>query len=56
MHSANFTALSRLVAFLFPPLLQVPFSAGVFEQPALIRATMARPASGRRFYSCFLPA
>jgi hypothetical protein len=54
MHSANFTALSRSVAFLVPPvpvLLPVPVSEGAPEpQPALftlIRATIARTASGR---------
>jgi hypothetical protein len=31
MHSANFTALSRLVAFLLPPLL--PFSEDAFDSP-----------------------
>jgi hypothetical protein len=56
MHSANFTALSRLVAFLLPPLLPLPVSAGVFEQPALIRATTARAASDRSFLLMFLPA
>jgi len=35
MHSANFTALSRSVAFLLPPPL--PFSEDAFEQPAPIR-------------------
>jgi hypothetical protein len=65
MHSANFTPLSRAVSFLFgpvsellavsepvvvPELLAAPVSEGAFEpQPALIRATMARAASGRRF-------
>src|SRR5512132_2191751 len=62
MHSANFTALSRAVSFVFAPallllalvvavLLAVPGSEGAFEpQPALIRlirATMARAAGGR---------
>jgi hypothetical protein len=41
MHSANFTAISRLVAFLLPPLLPVRVLAGVLEQPALIWAIMA---------------
>jgi hypothetical protein len=68
MHSASFTALSRLVAFLLPPLPAapalpvlpavpvLPFSADPFQPPALIRATMARAASGRSFYSCLFPA
>jgi hypothetical protein len=53
MHSANFTASSRLVAFLLPPLL--PFSEDAFEQPAPIRATMARAASGRSRLLMFSP-
>src|SRR6266540_7113312 len=72
MHSTNFTALSRLVAVLLPlllllvvtvllPLLLVlvpvlPFSADPFEQPAPIRATMARAASDRSLLLMFLPA
>jgi hypothetical protein len=59
MHSENFTALSRSVATLLPPvpaplavplLLAVPvllFSADPLEQPALITASMASAASGR---------
>jgi hypothetical protein len=55
VHSANFTALSRLVAFLLPPLLPLPVSAGVFEQPTLIRATMTRAASGCSVLLMFSP-
>jgi len=46
MHSANFTAWSWLAAFVLPASA---LSAGSFEQPAPIRATMARAASGRSF-------
>src|SRR5262245_10838773 len=42
MHSANFTAFSCVAAALLPPV-----SAGAFEQPATIAASMARAASGR---------
>jgi hypothetical protein len=56
MHSANFTAFSRAVAFLFPPvpvlLTVVPTGAVVLvppllpvpPQPALMTATMATTA------------
>src|SRR5438874_2291648 len=50
MHSVNFTALSRAVRFLFPPvpvLLAVSVLLAVPPQPALITASMARAASGR---------
>jgi hypothetical protein len=69
MHSANFTALSRSVAFLSSPvpallavpvLLAVAVSEGACEpQPALIRlisATSARAANGRRFLLMFTAA
>src|SRR5438876_7750152 len=57
MHSVNFTALSRAVRFLFPPVpvplagpaVLVPPLLRVPPQPALITATMAtiaRAASG----------
>ena len=46
----------RVAALLLPPLLPVPVSAGAFEQPALIRATMARRPAAVVLYSCFLPA
>src|SRR5215216_7287898 len=62
MHSANFTALSRAVRFLLPPvpeLLAVPVSEGAFEpQPALIRlirATSARTTNGRGLLVMFAP-
>ena len=51
MHSANLTALSRLVAFCVAAGCR-RCSADAFEQPAPIRATMARAASGRVVYSC----
>jgi hypothetical protein len=44
MHWANFTAPSRAAAFVF---LALRVSAAAFEQPAQIRATMARAASDR---------
>jgi hypothetical protein len=57
MHSANFTVLSRLVAFLLPPLLAVavpvlPFSAEPFEQPAPIRRLWQKRPGAEVFYSC----
>jgi hypothetical protein len=65
MHSANFTALSRAVRFVFAPLLAVPvllavpLSEDAFEpQPALIRPIRpARPraTNGRRFLVMFAP-
>jgi hypothetical protein len=62
MHSANFTALSRVVELvlppllvLVPPLLAVPVRAGACEQPALITAIMASAASGRSFLLMFSP-
>jgi hypothetical protein len=55
MHSANFIACSRVAAVLLPPLLPVPVSARAFEQPAQIRATMARAASGRTVLLMFSP-
>src|SRR5215208_2737146 len=59
MHLANFTAFSRLVAFVLPPLLPAPVSEDASEQPALItpiRATSARAPSGRRFFLMFTAA
>src|SRR4029453_5555984 len=55
MHAANFTALSRAVGFLLPPVPAllavavsvVPLSADPFEQPAVSTASMARAASGQ---------
>ena len=43
-HSANLTAFSRAVAFWLPAVLPLP--ADPFEQPAPIRASRARTASG----------
>jgi hypothetical protein len=60
MQSANRTDASALVAFWLPllllPVLVLPFSADPFEQPALIRATVARAASGHRLLLRFFTA
>src|SRR5438874_5747612 len=60
MHSANFTALSRAVSFVFAPLLPVLVLEDALEpQPAAIRPIRpARPraTSGRSFLGMFAPS
>jgi hypothetical protein len=61
MHSANFTALSRAVSFVFAPLLALPvlvvpvLEDALEPQPAVIRPTRPRATNGRSFPVMFAP-